>query len=242
MNTLDYIVNKYKLDLERKLPINIPNVGRNSLPEWFHELDFKVGVEIGVAEGEYSEIICKANPQMKIYGVDPYEPYIAYMGGSYMGVLDYMLVHEAKDYYQQAQERLKHFPKYSLIREFSMKALKKFEDNSLDFVYIDANHSDPYVTQDIEGWSKKVKTGGIVSGHDYIEGGHSRVKKGKIRLFGRYYKYILQEEPYSEWHVKETVHTYTRENNIKPWFLLDFEYTIPGMIADNNPSWMWIKQ
>lgn len=230
MNTLDYVVNKYRLDLSFRSPIEIPNVGRNTLAEWFHELDFKVGVEVGVAEGEYSEIICKTNPQMKIYGVDPYE--------SYIGSQDYIQDDAFDDIHRQAQERLKHFPEYVFIKEFSMEALKKFEDNSLDFVYIDANHTAPYVTQDIEGWSKKVKTGGIVSGHDYIEGGGLKVKTGSIIVSRHYYKYVLQEELYRKWQVKDAVNTYTRENDIKPWFVLDL-----GMIRDDeNPTWMFIKQ
>jgi hypothetical protein len=42
-----------------------------------------------------------------------------------------------------------------------------FDDESLDFVYIDANHRPDFVREDIREWTKKVKKGGIVSGHDY---------------------------------------------------------------------------
>ena len=45
MNTLDFLIKKYKLDLSTSSPIKIPNMGRNILPEWFHELDFKIGIE-----------------------------------------------------------------------------------------------------------------------------------------------------------------------------------------------------
>ena len=48
-----------------------------------------------------------------------------------------------------------------------MDAVKDFADRSLDFVYIDANHEPQFVEEDIREWSKKVKVGGIVSGHDY---------------------------------------------------------------------------
>jgi cephalosporin hydroxylase len=44
-----------------------------------------------------------------------------------------------------------------------------FENNSLDFVYIDANHAYNYVVQDIELWYPKVKKGGYLCGHDYID-------------------------------------------------------------------------
>lgn len=49
----------------------------------------------------------------------------------------------------------------------TMSALDLFEDNSLDFVYIDANHSYPYVFGDINMWRKKIKKGGAIGGHDY---------------------------------------------------------------------------
>ena len=208
MNTLDYIVNKLKLDSSAPSPIEIPNMGRDDLAEWLHDLDFKIGVEVGIAEGEYSEIICKANPQMKIYGVDPYEPYEGYT--------DYQTAEEFKVAYQEAVGRLKHFPNYVFIKEFSMDALKRFDDKSLDFVYIDANHANPYVTWDIEGWSKKVKRGGIVSGHDYYK-------------MGDY------------WQVIQAVNKHIKDNHIKTWFILGLASLIPGRVKDYSPSWMWVK-
>ena len=41
------------------------------------------------------------------------------------------------------------------------------EDNSVDFIYIDGNHSYSSVMEDLKIWSKKVKTNGIISGHDF---------------------------------------------------------------------------
>jgi predicted O-methyltransferase YrrM len=49
-----------------------------------------------------------------------------------------------------------------------MDAISDFEDSSLDFVYIDANHTYEAATEDIREWSKKVRPGGIVAGHDYV--------------------------------------------------------------------------
>jgi predicted O-methyltransferase YrrM len=48
-----------------------------------------------------------------------------------------------------------------------MEAVKHFAPETLDFVYIDANHDYSHVLEDIEAWAKIVKPGGIVSGHDY---------------------------------------------------------------------------
>lgn len=207
--TLGYLANKYHLDLTAKSPIEIPNVGRDNLAQWLHELNFKVGVEVGVARGEYSEIICRTNPQMKIYGIDPWK--------TYKGHKDNVKKEIFENIHQEAEERLVKYSNYEFIKEFSLDALKKFKNKSLDFVYIDANHKDPYVTQDITEWSKKIKPGGIIAGHDYIRQKHDTCD------------------------VIRAVDLYTSENKIKPWFLLGLNAKIPGMIRDNSRSWMWIK-
>jgi predicted O-methyltransferase YrrM len=49
----------------------------------------------------------------------------------------------------------------------SAEAAPKFADGSLDFVYIDADHSYQYVLQDCRAWWPKVKVGGIMAGHDW---------------------------------------------------------------------------
>jgi predicted O-methyltransferase YrrM len=55
------------------------------------------------------------------------------------------------------------------IRLPSVEASKLYADNSLDFVFIDANHSYEFVKDDINAWYPKVKKGGILAGHDYIK-------------------------------------------------------------------------
>ena len=78
----------------------------------------------------------------------------------------------------------------------SAEAVRWIPDDSLDFVFIDGNHSYENVLEDITEWTKKVKPGGIVAGHDY--------KEDKVNNYG----------------VVEAVQKYTKENNISPWFVL----------------------
>lgn len=49
----------------------------------------------------------------------------------------------------------------------SIKVAQDFQDNSLDFVFIDANHEYEAVKLDIETWLPKVKVGGVLAGHDH---------------------------------------------------------------------------
>lgn len=49
----------------------------------------------------------------------------------------------------------------------SLEQSKKIEDNSLDMVYIDAEHDYDNVTGDLSAWHPKIKSGGFICGHDY---------------------------------------------------------------------------
>lgn len=56
---------------------------------------------------------------------------------------------------------------YTPVKEWSDKAANQYDDNSLDFVFIDAGHSYENASADIKAWLPKVKNGGFLAGHDY---------------------------------------------------------------------------
>lgn len=159
MKTLDYITEKYKLTIDDDI-IEIPNVKRDDILSWTHELNFLMGVEIGVARGRFSEKICSRNPQMQVFGVDPFL--------NYYGFND---TPDRKTPTMEASvnERMAKYENYKLLKMTSMQALNNFYDGALDFVYIDANHFDPDVSDDIRSWYKIVRNNGILSGHDYSD-------------------------------------------------------------------------
>jgi len=51
-------------------PAEIPDCTRDDLPQFFVDMGFKVGAEIGVARGKYSEKFCKVG--LKLYSIDPW--------------------------------------------------------------------------------------------------------------------------------------------------------------------------
>lgn len=131
---------------------------RIDLAKLFAEKGFKTGAEIGVFAGYFSEILIKTIPDLRLYCIDSWAVYFGYR--------DYKFIKSMER--AEASARLKLANTNTvIIKEFSMNAVKKFEDNSLDFVYIDGNHEYKFVKQDIEEWTKKVRSGGIVSGDDY---------------------------------------------------------------------------
>lgn len=68
------------------------------------------------------------------------------------------------------------------VREESTAAAKLYEDESIDIVFIDASHEYDHIKNDIAAWYPKVKSGGIISGHDY---GWAGVKRAVHEAFGQ---------------------------------------------------------
>ena len=59
----------------------------------------------------------------------------------------------------------------------SVEAASQFENGSVDFVFIDADHRYEAVVQDIQAWLPKLKSGGFIAGHDYSGGGNLGVSR-----------------------------------------------------------------
>jgi predicted O-methyltransferase YrrM len=53
------------------------------------------------------------------------------------------------------------------IKSVSWDAAINFPDESIDFVFIDADHSYESVKKDIDAWLPKIRKNGMISGHDY---------------------------------------------------------------------------
>ena len=69
------------------------------------------------------------------------------------------------DEFKENTEKVSHV--INPIRLASVEASKLYEDESLDFVFIDAAHDLVNVLRDIISWIPKVKKGGVIAGHDY---------------------------------------------------------------------------
>lgn len=129
------------------------------------------GVEIGTFKGEFARQILNTWEGI-LYMVDPWRELTE-------GYIDISNHANHPTAYLETMQSLRGFEDRGImIRALSEQAVDLFEDESLDFVYIDGNHAYDYVKQDIELWYPKVKKGGIVSGHDYILWFGDGTKKG----------------------------------------------------------------
>lgn len=131
---------------------------RVDLAQLIASMGLRKGAEIGVADGRYSLVLCQHIPDIHLLCVDPWQPY---EGNPRGGGRD----QHAKNF-ELAQSRLSPYGA-QFCRKVSADALADVPNGSLDFVYIDGHHGFDYVMADLIGWSTKVRSGGIVAGHDF---------------------------------------------------------------------------
>lgn len=123
MDTLDFLLQKWNIDPAGRLPVEITGVGRQGLAWLFAELGFTAGAEIGVEVGLYTRVLCQANPQAKIYAIDPWK--------AYQGYRDHVSQEKLEGFYQQAVRRLSGY-NCEIVRDFSREAVKGFRDGRAD--------------------------------------------------------------------------------------------------------------
>jgi len=67
---------------------------------------------------------------------------------------------------QMFDAMLPDYPNIVKVKLPSVQAAGQYDDHSLDFVYVDADHAYASVVEDITAWKNKVKQGGFIAGHD----------------------------------------------------------------------------
>lgn len=119
--------------------------------------------EVGVQNGHHFFDLLTDNVEYA-YAVDCWSA-----SGKFSENDSFLTQSQLDEQYDFVCNRFKSDNRVKIIRDFSINASKNFEDESLDFVYIDADHTYKNVKIDLECWYPKLKKYGILSGHDYIK-------------------------------------------------------------------------
>ena len=172
------LLDKWYKQSQQISPVRIRGLDRKRLMHHYSDHGLIQGAEIGVDRGRFSEYILK-HTDCTVLCVDPWR---------------WKLRGESR--YNSTVRRLEPFKtRARIIRRDSFDAVHEIADESLDWVYIDGDHTFDYVMTDIIWWSKKVRYGGMVSGHDYY-----RFRRGGVI---------------------PAVDIYTQQHGISKWFLTD---------------------
>ena len=142
---------------------------RKDLAKHFASLGFTRGAEIGVERGKFSEVLCQSIPGLWLLAVDSW--------CSRPGYREHVSAELWTEIAKDARRRLAPY-RVTVGHGGSVNVAKWVGDGSLDFVYIDADHSEAAVLADLMAWMPKVRKGGIVSGHDWNLGSVKRALEG----------------------------------------------------------------
>ncbi len=129
------------------------------------------GVEVGSWFGDTSKVICDAVDAMEsnamLHCVDTWAGSPGDWSGNMAATVG------PGEVYNQFVLNCQEYITEGCIRPerlASLEAAPMFRDESMDFVFIDANHDYEAVKADIEAWLPKVRPGGVLCGHDYSDG------------------------------------------------------------------------
>lgn len=144
-----------------------------SYPAWYDHIynSLKDGsrfVEIGTWTGAssvyFAEKIMNGNKKIDFTTIDTFEGSIE--------LQEYEIVKSKSlfEYYMSVREPVKEYVKVIKGNSQIKETADLFEDESIDAIFIDGDHSHEGVKRDLENWWHKMKKGAIFSGHDYIWG------------------------------------------------------------------------
>lgn len=124
----------------------------------------RVACEVGVKEGVYARKILKHIPMLdKLYLVDLWQHQPNYKDSANVSNQRHELA------YQKTINNIKPWKdKVVILKGYSTTMCNSIPNDSLDFVYIDARHDYKGCKDDINAYWPKVKTGGVMAGHDYL--------------------------------------------------------------------------
>ena len=195
-------------------PFTIPMCSRDELPAFLKERGCKVGAEVGVYKGHFTEKFCKAG--LTMYAIDPWK--------AFTGQGRTQNLQDRQDFlYAHTHRVLSPYSNCTIIRKTSLDAGRTFSNECLDFVYIDGDHSLRAVIDDILTWHSKVRVGGIVAGHDYF------CTDPNARNI------VCQ--------VKPAVHACVEVLGIKNWYIFGRSKPLEQEAKDDRyMSWLWIKE
>lgn len=180
---------------------NFIDLNRYHIPDLIKLYNYKNYTEIGIAKGDFILNVLARTKINIAYGVDPFLPLTSNQCG-WNGTnicIDQEIQNQNKS---NCLKKLEHHKnRFKFYNLSSVDYGKSLQDNTLDIVFIDGDHSEEGVTNDLEIYYKKIRKGGLLVGHDY--GGD----------FGNCEKVV---------NVKPAVDKFCRNNNI------DYSITSPN--------------
>ena len=119
--------------------------------------------EVGAFKGGYSAKILDITRPSRLHLIDAWPGQTIHSSGEVING------YEAYNFVKERFSKEIEDNRVVLHRNFSVYASQRFENEYFDWIYIDAGHHYEEVKSDLNYWYPKVKDGGFITGHDYVE-------------------------------------------------------------------------
>lgn len=166
------------------------------LAKMIAENGYTQGAEVGCMHGKTTAYVLQECKNLQLYCVDLWD----HVPEDLPCTEEYKTWNFPKIQRQFTENTKKFTDRITVLKGLSWEMAEKVEDNSLDFVFIDADHEYESVIKDIKAWNPKLKPGGMICGHDiHFEG----VKRAIDQIIPDWEKAGVDNVWYSK---KEDVH------------------------------------
>ena len=171
-------------------------------------------VELGVHRGDFAVRLLDEWVGEKYYGVDLWEAGYDTDDPASEG--------DREDDYAVAMRNLSpYMDRVEILKTDTVYAADYFQDETIDFVYVDACHQQEAVAADIKAWWPKIIPGGVLAGHDYENSINAHRSSDQPR------------QPSWADHIQPVVHSFAQEIAHTLWIVQDHT---------SNWSWYFIKE
>lgn len=203
-------------------PIGLPALRRKrDLGRLLEQRRFVDGAEVGVKTGQHAAVLLthwKSCQSMKLIDLWAQQP-------DHANYHDLANVDNAtqQSNLERTQTRLQSWAhKIEYFRMYSVQAAARIANHSLDFIFIDARHDYCGVKEDLDAFYPKLRPGGILAGHDYLDAAEMR-----------------KQSPRQDWSIcaDGSIHTGAVKGAVED-FALQWGLVISVVYADRWPSWM----
>ena len=160
-----------------RYPKAVPQTGKHFCwrYEWLTSLvdgtGWTLGAELGLRKGSTYLYMLQYCPELTLIGVDCWADGL---GHQEVDAAEKMVRDGAKKYGARAR----------IIKGWTVQVAEQIDDGTLDFIFVDADHSYESVKADLLAWMPKVKKGGWIIGHDI---NWPSVKKAADELLPAYF-------------------------------------------------------
>lgn len=126
---------------------------------------WETGAEIGVLKGKTLFTLLEGLPFLRMWAVDQWKVLPLREAENAETYHDFDMAECERQVRARVEDR--YFYRCSILKGDSVDMAARVQDATLDFVFIDGDHTEVGCRSDITAWAPKIKPGGWLLGHDH---------------------------------------------------------------------------